>query len=134
MGYYKPTLQTKFGKDGNCLCACLATLFDVSIKDIPNFADSGKNWAKACSRWLKENFGKFAVEIQLHDLKHTEAFCDSFVIMTLDTKKPEVTEFRHAVITKGANIIFDPLKGEVEIPISEKINPVFLIICDVMEG
>lgn len=39
--------QTKFGPDeGNCLAACLAALFDVSIDNIPDFDSESKKSKK----------------------------------------------------------------------------------------
>lgn len=49
-GFYKPTMQTKFGYEGNCLSAVIATLFDVDLKDIPNFANDGdEEWLHSLS-------------------------------------------------------------------------------------
>lgn len=33
----KPVLQTKFGLQGNCLTACLASLFELTIDEVPCF-------------------------------------------------------------------------------------------------
>lgn len=41
----KPVMQTKFGKNqGDCLLACVASLFEMDIKDVPDFTLSGKDW------------------------------------------------------------------------------------------
>lgn len=48
--------QTKFHGEttrGNCLAACLASLFDVSISDLPKFEDMGQEeWINAMLQWV----------------------------------------------------------------------------------
>lgn len=45
------------GKDGrpfgDCLRACFASIFELSIDEVPHFADEGKNWLVEAERWLK---------------------------------------------------------------------------------
>jgi len=45
--------QTKFGDDGNCFAACVASLLGLSIEDVPCFNVPGKNWLRLFEEWLK---------------------------------------------------------------------------------
>lgn len=33
----KPVMQTQFGLQGNCLSACIASLLELTIEEVPNF-------------------------------------------------------------------------------------------------
>jgi len=37
---------------GNCLSACLASILDIDIKEIPNFCYFGNNWASEFSKFI----------------------------------------------------------------------------------
>jgi hypothetical protein len=38
----KPILQTKFGEQGNCLQACIASLLEIEMDAVPEFPISGQ--------------------------------------------------------------------------------------------
>lgn len=50
----KPVMQTLFGKGkGNCYAACIASILEIPIEDVPNFcAQSQYNWHKAVADWM----------------------------------------------------------------------------------
>lgn len=46
-----PVFQTVFGeKEGNCLAACIASLLELEIEDVPNFTNL--NWYNDLCGWL----------------------------------------------------------------------------------
>lgn len=46
--------QTEFGKYGNCLPACLATYFNMPLKDVPHFCKLyPSDWFIHCDKWLQ---------------------------------------------------------------------------------
>lgn len=45
----KPVFQHKFGSGGSCFTACIASILEVDLKDIPNFVDHGQDWM--CVLW-----------------------------------------------------------------------------------
>jgi len=56
-------MQTKFGgadapeaEQGNCMAACLASIFECSLEDVPDFAGSivGGGWFFHLQKWLAE--------------------------------------------------------------------------------
>jgi hypothetical protein len=45
--------QTRFGSEGNCFSACVASIMDLPIDDVPNFENSGSgSWFVCASEWL----------------------------------------------------------------------------------
>lgn len=45
----KPVDQTTFGERGNCLSACLASILEIGIGDVPTFLGDG--WWERCIEW-----------------------------------------------------------------------------------
>lgn len=128
--FYHPTLQTTFGCEGNCLSACIATLFDVSIYEVPFFDDDNEKWAIELSDWMRENFGKYICLVKFNSVEQAALFGDSLVITTIIS--PRIDVDRHAVITQKHRIVFDPMTGEVDEPITDDQDASFLLIGDVM--
>lgn len=61
-----PVEQTVFGKGGNSLAACVASILDLAdVEDVPNFMES-RNWYRSLVFWL-EKFGYTAVRLSLED-------------------------------------------------------------------
>jgi hypothetical protein len=54
----KPVHQTVFGESsGNCWSACLASILEVPIEDVPNFCGDpacNENWFSDTDKWLQE--------------------------------------------------------------------------------
>ena len=123
-----PTLQTKFGKEGNCLAACIATLYVVDIDKVPTASDH--TWDKEMSEWFSAKFNKFMIPLRLHDLDYN-IFGGSFIITIIDSDNPDVE--RHAVITKGDKIVFDPMKGVITKELKQESDPVYLVIGDMFK-
>ena len=132
MSYYNPTKQTKFGKNGNCLSAVIATLFDVEIGDIPLFADDEEYWVFELSKWFSKKFGKFVCPVKLASQEDLFVFCESLIITCINSPNPDVE--RHAVITKGNNVVFDPMVGECCYQLTEGMDATFIVIGDLLKG
>ena len=50
-----PTKQTKFGAgEGNCLNACLASLFDIPLENTPDFGKMRGLWVTGFLRFIKK--------------------------------------------------------------------------------
>lgn len=133
MNYYNPTLQTKFNEKGNCLQAVIATLYDVNIDEIPYFDNHSTDWLHAMSEWFSLKFHKYVVSIELSDIEHITLFMDSLIITTINSNNPHPDVNRHAVITKGSFIIFDPMFGSMKKPLTKSMEPYFLMISDIKE-
>ena len=128
--FFKPTLQTKFNEQGNCLAAAISTLFDISIDEVPFFEE--ENWVLSLSRWASSKLGVFIVQVKLAEPSDHALFCGSLLITTIDSDNPKVD--RHAVITKDGRIIFDPMVGAVNTPILSSMDPTFLVMSTTRTG
>jgi hypothetical protein len=53
-----PVYQDIFGEEGNCMSACLASILEIPLKEVPCFVDNGagKNgdWFRNMFSWLHE--------------------------------------------------------------------------------
>ena len=58
----KPVYQTKYHPEGNCLQACLASIFDLDLEDVPEFG-VGDDWYEKFREWCLEKFGLQPVDI-----------------------------------------------------------------------
>ena len=55
----KPVMQTKFTTEdmtvhGNCHAACIASILELPLEDVPAFEDMGHEWSNALSIFLVE--------------------------------------------------------------------------------
>jgi len=51
----KPVDQTIFGfPSGNCFAACLASILEVPITDVPNFMEDHERWFELANAWCDE--------------------------------------------------------------------------------
>lgn len=48
-----PVDQTKFGDEGNCYQACLASILEIGIDEVPTFSSSS-NWVREVQQWLEQ--------------------------------------------------------------------------------
>ncbi len=118
--------QTKYGLEGNCFAACIASLFDVVINEIPFLSDYQDDWdeyLKALNLVLRNKFGVVLVYGELNDWEDylKENFIDSYYIVSGDSNKG----LGHAVIYKNGELFHNPNNLGTEI-INEKIIYVFL--------
>ena len=71
----KPVMQTQFNLQGNCLSACIASLLELTIEEVPNFHEGipegtpqddpeGANlfWSNVHAFLNKRGFGLFHLE------------------------------------------------------------------------
>ena len=127
--FFNPTIQTRFDKDGNCLSACIATLFNVSIDKVPWFEDENTDWIYELSEWMIKKFNKYVCPVKFDYDSQIDLLGNSLIITSINSPNPNVK--RHAVITQNYKVIFDPMFGECNYPIVHKDNATFLLIGDV---
>lgn len=63
----KPVFQSQFGKDhGNCLSAAIASVLEIPLSDVPNFAElrKGSGFSDVVQEWLAER-GMFWLRIRM---------------------------------------------------------------------
>jgi hypothetical protein len=104
------------GRAGDCFRACIASLLEMNIEDVPHFVEIYENnpelhkkpWLKVVNDWLKE-IGYYYIEISYNGY-HPGAFkawagIDEYYHI-LCGKSPRGCS--HAVIGKNGKIFFDP--------------------------
>ncbi len=60
----KPTQQTILGDNGDCFRACVASILELPIADVPHFCVAPPDWWERFGQWLMER-GYCAVEVRL---------------------------------------------------------------------
>lgn len=104
----KPVDQTTFGMPGgNCWSACVASLLDLSIEEVPYFLD---DWPRAFDEWaLARGFYTLTTD------------CDHFTppgLHILGGQSPR--DISHAVVAHGDRIVHDPHPGRGGLRVREK--------------
>lgn len=126
----KPVMQTRVGGNpecpGNCFAACLASILEIDISEIPDELESiaqvkadgrwtgikeddwSRSWAVwwvTVSDWLFDRFGLGMIDIQ-YKTGTGGLVRDDDIYCILGGKSPR--GLPHAVVAKGALIIHDP--------------------------
>ena len=128
---FNPVLQTTFGEEGNCLSACVVSLFDISIEEVPTFEEDEGKWAFELSCFMTKKFNKFIIPMRLERNKDMDIFNGSLIITGINSPNPKVD--RHAVISQNNIIIFDPMVGKVDIAITKDMEATYMVIGDIMK-
>ena len=101
--------QDKFGEEGNCLPACIASIFDLELCSIPNFChlDSDYTWFENLNTWLSKR-GLFYLEAIFKRNELDELFLNNKVIHIITGRSRRSTTLFHAVVALNGREIFDP--------------------------
>jgi hypothetical protein len=99
----KPVLQTILGKQGNCLCACIASLLEIELDKIPYPVINDQQ--EELNKWLIANYNLFLMSVSLNpDGKLPAAFKDGYIIGC----GRSANDFMHAVLCRNGRIVHDP--------------------------
>jgi hypothetical protein len=110
----KPVTQTIFNAvRGNCFAACLASLLEVEIDQVPNIHDmDGDDWFYPLNRWLKENHSLVLLMVEATAYAHKVWFPDGVPFIASCDGSAGV---RHAVVMEyqgmEAKILHYPFPG-----------------------
>lgn len=97
----KPVMQTKPGADGNCFHACLASVLEVGIADVPEWPD-GPDWLEHVRRFLADKgLGMLALQVQAPEAL---AAVDGYFIVSGHTDGT----VEHAVVVRQGRVVHDP--------------------------
>jgi len=103
----KPVFQTRFGEDGNCFEACIASILEISLEEVPDlkeFKDS-EAWSKAVNSWLKTR-GLQYIELDFHESDDMLwEYVDSYHLIIGKTGH----DLFHSVVGHNGKVVFDPL-------------------------
>jgi hypothetical protein len=89
---------------GDCLAACIASIFELELKDVPNFWDRTLDatvfWTLV-SKWTVENLGHKTIVVECNKENYS-IFIEDVLCIAL------VKDGNHAVVWKNG-IIHDPI-------------------------
>jgi hypothetical protein len=108
-----PVFQTRFGTDGNCWAACLATVFDVPLSEVDHCACNHADWFEQTRKWLAGR-GLFDLQVQFYDLNGVKQF--PFVAPpdgTLCVLSGKTTRGLFHVVVARISII--PIEGDADL-------------------
>jgi hypothetical protein len=91
--------QTKTGVGGNCFAACIASILDLSLDEVPNFCARDGDWFKEFQRWLVAR-GLFAFEAELAD-KPTVSRIPPEALCIVSGKSPR-DDILHSIVCRGS--------------------------------
>lgn len=99
-----PVMQTTFGDgQGNCLQACLSSIFGVNILDIPWFG-TRSDWYDQMNEWLAR-FDVVAIEIVISSVLEEDRRNLGYHLISGPSPRGD---FWHAVVGKGGEMVHDP--------------------------
>ena len=101
----KGVMQTKFGDDGNCFAACLASILELELDQVPDYdgrTDSG--WWRKYNIWLTKEFGLSMCHIARGDGSWFIDDCNTFHLCS--GLSPRGLE--HSCVGKNGRIVHDP--------------------------
>lgn len=112
----KPVLQTITGTRGNCFAACLASIFEVPLEDIPDFHDGAENdtpeavnlaWWQNMRAWLRGR-GYGTILLTFTDPAQWQSLClDGYHIVSGKSGRA-VGELLHATVWYDGKLVHDP--------------------------
>jgi len=116
-------MQTKFGgsdapeaEQGNCMAACLASIFECSLDDVPDFAGSimSGGWFFKAQKWLAErNLSLLMLPAKPIDVPAGYAMAA--------VKSPTLPnpDDGHMVVVKGGKLAHDPNPANADRKVSD---------------
>lgn len=106
----KPVKQTRVGKGGNCFSACIASIFEIELDEVPDLAPrediEGPEQDKILNDWLIQ-FGLRFFSFRLHDKKYAEVLFKN-VFHTICGTSPRDPDLDHIVVGFNGEMIHDP--------------------------
>lgn len=127
-----PIKQTISGPQGNCMAACVATILDCPIEDVPDVA-AHKDADEAIliiNTWLKPRGLAYAEMIVPGDDASDFFNGKDFYHIILGKTNPK-SELLHAVVGRQGRIVFDPSPDCCGIIKDENIRIGAFIFCAV---
>ena len=106
-----PVMQTTHGlNNGNCLSACLASIMEFDISEVPDFR--GADWIVDMNLFLETFYLQAMFVSHENALPLIHKFTDEvFYIVTGQNKHCEEYD-RHAVVYKDGEAVHDPSGGD----------------------
>lgn len=104
-----PVMQNRFAAPhGNCHAACLASIFECSLEDVPEFGN-GPDWQEKFSEWCFERRGLKPLDISIESLENWTP--PGFHLIN----GPTASDSWHSVVGFRGQIVHDPMPGGLPI-------------------
>jgi len=105
----KPVMQTMFyNKDGvgNCFEACLASILEIELCEIPMFHEG--EWFKRLWEWLQVKNLTYQGMLSRADVFQYKIGIDGYFIVAGESPRGLLIRGGHAVVFKDGKIVHDP--------------------------
>ena len=106
----KPICQTKFGEQGNCMAACIASILEISIDDVPEMdckicdnTEFHKAWHTILNEWLFKKYG-----LSYMELKIDYPWIKNLGYHIICGDSPRLNGIQHAVVGLNGKMVHDP--------------------------
>ena len=111
----KKVMQDKFGDEGNCTEACIASILEIPLDEVPYLVPYGEKWMDALHPFLIDR-GLYLITVDAETfLKIKKPYGYSIG----GGRSPRVTGFDHSVVCLDGEIVHDPHSGSDPIEITE---------------
>lgn len=120
----KPVFQTTYGKEeGNCFPACIASVLEMDLKDVPHFCKVYKSyWQEELNKWLLQfGLGALTVAFQEMDSPIQKGWC-----FAAGPCGPDGV--MHSVVMKDMKMVHNPHKGWGEL--DRIVDYTFFVVLD----
>ncbi len=101
-----PVQQTRFGTNGNCFQACVASLLGQQLDDVPDFCNESADWWESLQMWLLRR-GHSAIQIRLSPQCMISSHGCPCIVFGISTRG-----VAHCVVGEtdgsGFKLLFDP--------------------------
>ena len=109
----KPTYQTIFDDElGDCFRACVASIFEFPIEDMPNFweqTQDGSEFWKLTDDWISKNIGYRAISFEF---KKKDIHLVDGILCVACAVSPRSNDVDHAVVWQDG-VVHDPHPSNV---------------------
>lgn len=106
----KPIYQTiRDFKAGDCMRACVASIFEWPIENVPNFMEDGPSYyGRKLKKWC-DSIGITALEIRFDDKETERLIKDCYVVaIGKSPRSTEENEFQHGIVWHNGKMVHDP--------------------------
>ena len=124
--------QTKYGKkDGNCFQACVASVMEMKLDDVPDFCNiySEDTWYIEFAKWLEQfNLSSVMINVTKSMIESSDLFdvcCKGYHIAGVSTSH----DTKHAIVIKDGDMVFNPNINDKKEYTTKDIEDVQVFVC-----
>jgi len=113
----KKVMQTEFDDNGNCFEACVASILELDISEVPSVSDEFA-WFQIMDKFVSK-YGYGLLLLSKHDISQSEVWYEKAYVI-VSGQSPRVEGRLHSVVWQNGKMIHDPhpdgigFKGEPE--------------------